>query len=71
MKRSFPLIGIEKVEYNEIYNPTIFRLIFPNFIEILQAEKAEEAKDWVEKITEGKISTNLDFDLLHLIIQIC
>ena len=53
VKRSFPLISIEKVEYSETHDPTIFRLIFSNFIEILQAETAEEASDWVEKISEG------------------
>lgn len=56
MKRSFPLISIEKVEYNDEHEPTIFRLIFSSFIEILQAETKEEAKDWVEKITEGSIN---------------
>ena len=53
VKRSFPLISIEKVEYSKTHDPTIFRLIFSNFIEILQAETAEEANDWVEKISEG------------------
>ena len=54
VKRSFPLISIEKVEYNETHDPTIFHLIFSNFTEVLQAETAEEAKDWVEKIGDGE-----------------
>lgn len=57
MKRSFPLISIEKVEYNDTDEPTIFRLIFSNFIEVLQAEAVEEASDWVKKISDGMLST--------------
>ena len=56
MKRSFPLISIENVEYDETHDPTSFHLIFSNFTELLQAETVEEAKDWVQKITEGRIS---------------
>ena len=54
MKRSFPLTSIEKVEYNAANEPTIFRLIFSNYIEILQAETPEEASDWAEKIRIGE-----------------
>lgn len=52
--RSFPLTSIEKVEYDEMLEPTIFHLLFSNFTEVLQAETAEEASDWVEKIVEGR-----------------
>ena len=52
VKRSFPLTSVETVEYDE-KDPTTFQLIFSNCIEILQAETAEEASDWVEKIVEG------------------
>ena len=54
VKRTFPLISIEKIEYDETQKATIFRLIFSNFTEILQAETIEEASDWVEKISEGE-----------------
>ena len=53
VKRSFPLTSIETVEYSDSFEPTIFRLIFSKFIEILQAETEEDANDWVEKIREG------------------
>ena len=55
VKRSFPLTSIEKVEYNAANEPTIFRLIFSNYIEILQAETPEEASDWAEKIKTGEL----------------
>ena len=54
VKRSFPLTSIEKVEYDDANKPTTFRLVFSNCIEILKAETAEEANDWVEKIDEGE-----------------
>ena len=43
------------MEYEEAKEPTIFRLNFSNGIEILRADSQEEAKDWVEKIVEGKV----------------
>lgn len=54
VKRSFPLTSIEKVEYDEANKATTFRLVFSNCIEVLQAETAEEANDWVEKIVDGE-----------------
>ena len=57
VKRRFPLTSIEKVEYKAANEPTIFRLIFSNYIEILQAETPEEASDWAEKIKTGECYT--------------
>lgn len=54
VKRSFPLTSIEEVEYDEANEPTTFRLVFSNCIEVLQAETQDEASDWVEKIVEGE-----------------
>lgn len=54
VKRSFPLTSVEAVKYDKTNDPTRFQLIFSNCIEILQAETAEEASDWVEKIVEGQ-----------------
>lgn len=54
VKRSFPLISIEKVAYSETHNPTIFQLIFSNFTEVLQAETAEDAEEWVDEIRDGE-----------------
>ena len=54
MKRSFPLISVEKVDYDEASDPTRFILAFSNFTEILRASSAKEAKDWVEKIIDGE-----------------
>ena len=59
VKRSFPLTSIEKVEYDKVEydkenKSTTFRLLFSNCIEILQAETALEASDWVEKIVDGE-----------------
>lgn len=42
------------MEYDQVNKPTAFRLVFSNCIEVLQAETAEEANDWVEKIVEGE-----------------
>lgn len=53
VKRSFPLTSVDRVDYDQINDPTKFQLVFSNCIEILQAETAEEASDWVEKIVEG------------------
>ena len=54
VKRSFPLTSVETVEYDESNDPTRFQLVFSNCIEVVQAETAEEASDWVEKIVEGE-----------------
>lgn len=54
MKRSYPLTSVEDVEYKEAEDPTSFRLIFSTYIMILQAETADEAKDWVECINNGE-----------------
>ena len=43
--------------YKELEDPTAFRLIFSTYIMILQAETADEAKDWVECINNGEITT--------------
>lgn len=53
VKRSFPLTSVEKVEYDEVNDPTTFVIAFSDCIEVLHAETAEEASDWVDKITEG------------------
>lgn len=58
VKRSFPLTSIEEVEYDQVNNPTKFVLAFSDYIEILHAETAEEASDWVDKITQGKQLAN-------------
>ena len=42
------------MEYAED-EPNTFQLNFSNGIEILRADSQEEAKDWVEKIVEGKV----------------
>ena len=42
------------MEYDETNEPTTFRLIFTNCVEVLQAETPDEASDWVEKIVEGE-----------------
>ena len=42
------------MEYDEEKEPTTFRLVFSNCIEVLQAETRDEASDWVEKIVEGE-----------------
>ncbi len=52
-KRSFPLTSIETVDYDESSDPKRFRLTFSNCIEILQAQTAEDASDWVDKIVQG------------------
>ena len=59
VEHSYSLSNIEKVDYNEVINLILesFRLIFPTFTIILQAETAEEAKDWVEKIRTGECGT--------------
>ena len=54
IKRSYPLTSIEDVEYEEAEDPTSFRLIFSTYIMYLQAETADEAKDWVECINNGE-----------------
>ena len=54
VKRSFPLTSIEEVEYDKENKSTTFHLLFSNCIEILQAETALEASDWVEKIVDGE-----------------
>ena len=54
MRRSFPLISVVKVEYDESNDPTRFILAFSNCMEILRAHSAAEAKDWVENIEEGE-----------------
>ena len=54
IKRNYPLTSIEAVEYKEKEDPTNFRLIFSTYIMILQAETADEAKDWVECINNGE-----------------
>ena len=46
------------MEYDEENEPTTFRLIFSNCIEVLQAETSDEASDWVEKIVEGEDHQN-------------
>ena len=46
------------MEYDEENEPTTFRLIFSNCIEVLQAETPDEASDWVEKIVEGEDHQN-------------
>ena len=61
VKRSFPLTSIEKVEYNADNEPTIFRLIFSNCIEILQADTPEEASSWVDKIRTGEFTHTVTF----------
>jgi hypothetical protein len=58
VKRSYPLTSVEDVEYKEAEDPTSFRLIFSTYIMILQAETADEAKDWVECINNGEIRSN-------------
>lgn len=42
------------MEYDEANESNAFRLIFFNYIEVLQAETPDEASDWVEKIVEGE-----------------
>lgn len=54
VKRSFPITSIEEVHYDEANEPTVFHLIFSNCIEVLEAETAREASDWVEKIVNCK-----------------
>ena len=54
MKRSYPLTGVEKVEYDNTQNPLLFKLVFSTYILSLQAESEEDARDWVEKINDGE-----------------
>lgn len=54
MKRSYPLTAVEGVEYDESTNPLSFKVLFSTYGLCLQAESAEDAKDWVEKINEGE-----------------
>ena len=53
MRRSYPLTAVEKVDYDEYKNPLVFRLFFCTYILTLQAETQLEARDWVDKITQG------------------
>ena len=62
VKRSYPLTSVEEVEYKEAEDPTSFRLIFSTYIMILQAETADEAKDWVECINNGEIMQKLYYN---------
>ena len=71
VKRSFPLTSIQKVEYNPENEPTIFRLIFSNYIEILQADTPEEASDWVDKIRTGEWGHSRPWSHLLSIFIVC
>ena len=42
------------MDYDETNEPTTFRLIFSNCIEVLQAETVEDTSDWVDKIVDGR-----------------
>ena len=58
IRRNFPLTSIENIEY-PLPSPTeatTFRLLFATYCMSLVAESEEEAKDWVEKIKEGRWS---------------
>ena len=50
VEHSYSLPNIEKLHYDDA---TSFHLSFPTFTTVLQAETAEEAKDWIEKIKTG------------------
>ena len=50
------------MEYAED-EPNTFQLNFSNGIEILRADSQEEAKDWVEKIVEGKVEVKQPYQL--------
>ena len=54
-KRSFPLTSVETVDYDESSDPKKFYLTFSNCVEILQAQTAGDASDWVEKIVQGDL----------------
>lgn len=51
VEHSYSLSNVEKLFYDDA---TLFHLSFPTFTTVLQAETAEEAKDWVEKIKTGE-----------------
>ena len=53
IKRSYPLTSIEDVKYSET-DSTTFEIIFATYIMTLQADTAEEAKDWVKAINDGE-----------------
>ena len=62
VRRSFPLTSIEKIEYepdSKEPGPKIFRLFFPTDVMTLQANSREDAKDWVEKIDNGRFGITL------------
>lgn len=54
IKRGFPLTSVEDVVYSPEMDPTAFELVLASTIMKLVAESSEEARDWVEKITEGE-----------------
>lgn len=58
VKRSYPLTAVEKVEYDNVQNPLLFKLVFSTYILSLQAESEEDARDWVEKINSGRCAEN-------------
>ena len=58
VRRSFPLTSIEKIEYDPDIKepgPKVFKLLFSTYVMTLQAETREDAKDWVEKIENGRL----------------
>ena len=75
VKRSFPLTSVETVDYDESGDPKRFCLTFSNSVEILQAQTAEDASDWVEKIVQGEshvlphylqIAMSLQWRIFHI-----
>ena len=53
VKRSYPLTSVENVKYDEDSEPNVFYVIFSTYEMTLQAESADEAKDWVKSINDG------------------
>ncbi len=54
IKRSFPLTSVESIVYSPETDPTMFELMFPRTVMTLVSDSPEEARDWVQKITESE-----------------
>ena len=70
MRRSYPLVSVELVEYDADSDPTAFRLLFPTYVMTLHAGTASEAQDWVTKIRTGQPVEQPLHDFVHIISHI-